>query len=478
MIQTYKTFQSQNLAVDYIAFKFQSSNQSTKAEVANYLFKLGFNSYQESRKLPIKQPILENTHNSFQVSFVLDNPYWDGILLHFSGSNAARFYFLSTQNLIDWTIFSFAILSRFDLYYSRENTLFDKITSTHFLTKLKQTTTNFILEQNTKGIILKIGNQRSNNCSRIYQISNSLRFELEMKGKILLNYHSLLIQNSFEEFEQQMSSHFILYFGKLLPLEYSYTDWLVQKLRPIRQQPIFPLTLNSDYIQSEIKTDPIKLIMLIQFINYAQDLNYQIKDLNGVLYRKVTFIVRDFIKFQNPTVSPTNHYQLQKTKDFLKELLTGALIDSFTSSYFQTLVAIPRVEFEIIPNQKQLVANVWLVEDLFYYDYPFCFPNLFQQKLTKDQFNVRFELFKIFNSIEIEKIILVNQFLKNYPSTLSNGQKTKIKQSFIELVQILKENNLIESNYKIIRNGQFHTVDQLMIDNISEGFVIYEKLII
>lgn len=175
MIQTYKTFQSQNLIVDYIAFKFQSSNQSTKAEVANYLFKLGFNSYQESSKFAkqIKQPILQNTDNSFQVSFVLDNPHWDGILLHFSESNAARFYFLSTQNLIDWTIFSSAILSRFDLYYSRENTISDKISTTDFLTdsyiKLKQTTKTLKLEKNSKGMSLKIGNRQSNNCSCIYQ---------------------------------------------------------------------------------------------------------------------------------------------------------------------------------------------------------------------------------------------------------------------------------------------------------------------
>lgn len=154
MNQKSLNFGDQKLVVDYISFKFQSSNQSTKAEVANYLFKLGFNSYQESSKLakPIKQPILENTNNSFEVCFVIDNSYWDGILLHFSGSNAGRFYFLSTQKLIDWTIFSSAILSRFDLYYSRQTTPRDKLSSTDFLTnsytKLKQTTKTLKLEKN------------------------------------------------------------------------------------------------------------------------------------------------------------------------------------------------------------------------------------------------------------------------------------------------------------------------------------------
>ena len=173
-----KTFHSNNLVVDYISFKFQSPNESKKTEVANYLFKLGFNSYQESGKLakPIKESILLSSKNNFEVSFLIENSYWDGILLQFSGSNAARFYSLLRQRKIDLIIFSSAILSRFDIYYSRENIITDKISSTDFLTncyiKLKQTTRNIKLEKNIKGSILKIGNRRSNNFSRIYQRSN------------------------------------------------------------------------------------------------------------------------------------------------------------------------------------------------------------------------------------------------------------------------------------------------------------------
>jgi hypothetical protein len=51
-----------------------------------------------------------------------------------------------------------------------------------------------------------------------------------MKGKGLIDYYSLLVQNHFEEFEQKLYYNFIIYFGKLLPLHYSHTDWLVPKL--------------------------------------------------------------------------------------------------------------------------------------------------------------------------------------------------------------------------------------------------------
>ena len=68
-----------------------------------------------------------------------------------------------------------------------------------------------------------------------YRVLNYLKFEHEMKGKFLQDYHSLLVENRLEEFEQKLSSQFLISFGKLLPLKYSYIDWLVIQLRPIRK---------------------------------------------------------------------------------------------------------------------------------------------------------------------------------------------------------------------------------------------------
>jgi hypothetical protein len=129
MNQNKFTFQSQNLIVDYITFKFQDLDNLHQTKIANYLFKLGFNSYKESGKLakPIKEPILVNSKNQFQVCFVGDNPYWDGTLLHFSGLNATWFYFFLKEQRIDWTIFSSAVLSRFDLYFEQNYKTADKI---------------------------------------------------------------------------------------------------------------------------------------------------------------------------------------------------------------------------------------------------------------------------------------------------------------------------------------------------------------
>jgi hypothetical protein len=268
---------------------------------------------------------------------------------------------------------------------------------------LKQKNKNISLEKNNRGLVLKIGNRRSNNYSRIYQTKNSLRFEHEMKGKVLQQYYLLLVENRLEEFEQKLSFYFTLYFGKLLPLQYSYLDWLLIQLRPMRRQSCLQSAFKADYIQSEIKSDSRKFVMLIQFLNYAQYLDFEIEYLGSTAYRKVVFKLRDFLQFQDPSFKPTNRYRLTKIKEFFQQLQTGVYFTAFSDARFQSLVLVPKVQFEKCPTQKFLIAKVWLVEELFYYNYPFYLPNIFQQKLAKYELEVRFKLFQVFTSVSIEK---------------------------------------------------------------------------
>ena len=132
-----------------------------------------------------------------------------------------------------------------------------------------------------------------------HETKNSLKFEYEMKGKVLQQYHLLLVENRLEEFEQKLSSQFLIFFGKLLPLQFSYLDWLVLKLRHIRKQTFLQSALDSDYIKSQILMDTRSFIMLLQFLTYAQHLDFEIESLGGIPYRQVTFKVRDFLEFQN-----------------------------------------------------------------------------------------------------------------------------------------------------------------------------------
>jgi len=51
-----------------------------------------------------------------------------------------------------------------------------------------------------------------------------------------------------------------------------------------------------------------------------------------------------------------------------------------------------------------------------------------------------------------------------------------MKRTFIQLVKLFEEYDLIESNYKIISDDKLYDTDQLTYNNISEGFIVYEKL--
>ncbi len=90
----------------------------------------------------------------------------------------------------------------------------------------------------------------------------------------------------------------------------------------------------------------------------------------------------------------------------------------------------------------------------------------------------QFKVIQVFSSIDIEKTFLIKEFFQNYPSTLTNKQKTDMKKCFIQLIQLLQDSDLIESNYKIISNNKIYPTNQLTTKNMSEGFIVYEKLII
>lgn len=120
------------------------------------------------------------------------------------------------------------------------------------------------------------------------------------------------------------------------------------------------------------------------------------------------------------------------------------------------------------------MATIWLVEDLFHYSYPFLLPDLFRRKISKDEFDVTFEVLRNYVSVPIEKKFFIKEFLAFY--RISNQRITNMKRTFIQLVKLFQEHHLIEPDYKIISDGYHHSVEELTIYNISEGFVLYEKL--
>jgi hypothetical protein len=446
------------------------------------LFSFGFNIYEGLPPKANEKRI--NSKNKFKIYVTENIPDWDKTVFHFTGKNAKQFYDLLKGMVIEVKILQGATLARFDLAYLRYHKKTDKISVSEFLfmcfEKIKITHRKVIMEKNKSGLIERIAHRKSNRYYRIYedtQNKNFLKFEYELKSKALVGYQNLIFLNQLQDFESRLSFEFINQFAKLLPMQYSYMDWLVYKVRPFRQRPkkLPQKVLNTDYITTrnfETARKRRNFWNLLQFLDFVQELSYETGYLGSTQYRMVTFPVRDFLIYKNESM---NYHQMKKILQFFDELQANSLIKFFTQNYYRSLVTIPEVR--VFPGkQKRWTATVWIAEELFYYAYPFLFPDFIRQKVTKHQFEVQFHVIQIFTSVNLEKTFFIKDYFKNYPSALNNSQKTKIKNYFIQLIQKLKEYDLIESNFKILQNGNSFKTRELTSKNINEGFVIYEKL--
>ena len=209
---------------------------------------------------------------------------------------------------------------------------------------------NAKLESSLNQEILKIASRRSSRCARIYTTDNSLKFEIELRNNLIKDFNYLLVAGCFEELESKLVGEYISYFGKLLPFQYLYTDWLAEKLRPSRvnlkrySQP----TLCSDYINIQPEgssIEPKKFIMFLKFLKFSSSLDYKTEIFDGDSYRLVIFRVKDFLDISHSCYnSQDEYYKMQKTRDFLRGLQQNLFITCFTEDYFKSLVTIPKLE--------------------------------------------------------------------------------------------------------------------------------------
>lgn len=94
-----------------------------------------------------------------------------------------------------------------------------------------------------------------------------------------------------------------------------------------------------------------------------------------------------------------------------------------------------------------------MAEELFLYLYPFLFNNLFQDKFTKYQFQVLFEIVKIFSSINIRKELNIQQFIHFYPSATNSKLKIKIKAKVL-LLPSNEIHNIHQLRYNHLRKNK------------------------
>ena len=481
-------FESESLTVDYITFNFERLNESRKADLINYFYKLGFNSYETDRKYrnAFDETIKYNSKNLYQIRFIKNiTPHWKGIAVVFPDDSAAYFYKLVKNYQIQWDLFDLGILSRFDLNYLRPLQLDEGYSVTQFLRtsqkEIRKKRINAKLESSLNQEILKIASRRSSRCARIYTTNNSLKFEIELRNNLIKDCNYLLVAGSFEELESKLVEEYISYFGKLLPFQYSYTDWLAEKLRPSRvnlkrySQP----TLRSDYLQIQLQTEPKKFIMFLKFLQFIMNLDSKTEIFDGDPYRIVIFRVKDFLDISHSCYnSQDEHYKMQKTRDFLRGLQQNLFITCFTENYFKSLVTIPKLELYKCKKSKCWLTRVLLLEELFDYPYPFVYPDLFETesiKFNKDQYLVRFEFIQLFSSKSATKKFYLREFFQQHH--VSNQRIRNMKQIFIESIQQFYQFGLIQPKVKLMSHNYYLNIQDLNTFNISDGFILYEKIV-
>ena len=141
------------------------------------------------------------------------------------------------------------------------------------------------------------------------------------------------------------------------------------------------------------------------------------------------------------------------------------VIESFSDTHYRMLVTIPDVS---VSKSEQNIWNVeiWIAEDLFDYLHPFLFQDFFSKKLTKDQFQVLFELIKVYNSSDIRKEFHIQNFLDNYPSILSSQRKKKIKEYFIHYIQVLNQQQKLQDKFIDLDSSY----NKILDSNLIYGF--------
>jgi len=469
-------FEDESLSVDFMSFNIKRINSHRMNCLAFYFQSLGFNSYQKQLNSNQSRQDINNNNsfsNQFEVYFILKIPYQkEMIQLQFPGVSGKQFYKLIKQKAIQWKKFPNPTFSRLDLVYQRISKSNDSISTVDFINSCYlqfqelHSSKNLVSERNQKGLILRIGNRRSSKHYRIYtnQKNNLLRFEAEMKGDLIKDFQDLLITSSFEEheFESKIAYQFFKYsFEIFISLnQSSHIDWIADRIRHYQSRNVLSLesAIHSDYLNQmdyKLLKEKQHLITLLRLLAYLKKFQYTTKTLRSE-YRKYRFPLRGFLNYNN--IAP-NSYQFKKLKTFFDLIKNNFVVESFSDKHYRMLVTIPDV-LVYKSEQNILMVEIWIAEELFHYLHPFLFSDIFQQNLTKHQFEVLFEIIKTYCSIHLRKEFNIKQFLDNYPSVLSNQDKRQIQEYFIHYIKLLhQEGKLLDKVLDLSSNKVFHITD-------------------
>lgn len=473
-------FYSEDLKIDYLSLNLQFNNLSQIQKIADYLADtFGCKSTLLDQSTKLKKTLVESVKRNYLASFIVNSTkYWRGTTLCFKGNSAQLFYEDLKFKKLDWAVFDLdsTNLGRIDLCYDRELNSTDR--DPHlFLENSCQT----INEKNDKrhakisedGNILWIGKRSSSNYYRVYQKQNGLQFEPELKNQLVKSFQKFLMDNSFQQFEHNLSKHFYRQSFESLNLNSYYMNWLLHWYRQSSPKQN-TIGLLSTYLKNDNKELTFNFLRFLSFLQSQTKKSYT-RSFDDQVYYMIRFPLSDFIIYIG--ADHKSHYQRKKALQIFKDLeafqifkLQRFTLEDFDDFEFSSSVIIPYLKVK--KNGRLWTVNVAIAKELYEYKYPFQMNEYFLTWKTIYQFQVKSQIITITAIDSLKKEFYIQEFLKQF--SVSNKKTTQLKQMIIEAIYQQINNQLIQPQFKIIqKDGSIKKINKLQTQDISQIKVIY-----
>jgi hypothetical protein len=100
---------------------------------------------------------------------------------------------------------------------------------------------------------------------------------------------------------------------------------------------------------------------------------------------------------------------------------------------------------KLTKQNRRWIISIAVVEEFYFYQYPFLFPNSFLIYKNKYDLEIKLQLIESFSQVELEKKFPVKKFLNQF--SVSNKDLTIIKKQLIDSFFELKDCELIQNKF-------------------------------
>ena len=303
------------------------------------------------------------------------------------------------------------------------------------------------------GKILKVNRRNNSVHYRVYQKDQKVRFEIEFKHRQTKLVQDYLFNNQLDIFEHQLVIQYFKYSGRLLRLDYVYTDWLVdfQKRQKINTT---SRSLVTSYLETGMSNqeEEERLFHLLQFLSFVKSLELNpFKDcksnrIKEQFYYGLKFPLSQFVEFIGIKISKQS--QRYKLIGYFKQLQKlDPIVKEFSDGAFRSYVCFPYVGCENLSGNSWSI-EVFAAEALFCFPYPFQLPKSVLISTRKNDLRLKLQLMKSLAVHEQEKRLDLDEFFNRV--NVANNQLIQIKKSIIQLLNELVENKIIHNEVRLV----------------------------